>query len=166
MAVTEIDPQVGKDFIEHFGTRGMKWGVRRSREERAAGGGSEKKGASISAPKKVVGKTNTAKPASQLSDAQLKKAIERINMEQNFARLTAPPPTKTQKILTNVGRFAADVGKQVAAQEIKSVINNPQNSKIGKLLEAKKKKTALPKLNIPKAPNRFPTAAPTGPRFG
>lgn len=161
MVTVEVDPQVGKDFIEHFGTRGMKWGVRRSRAERAADSGGSDKIPAKTGPKKVVGKTSTGKPASELSDVRLQKAIARLNMEQNYAKLTAPPPTRTQKLLKATGKFASDVAKQVAAQEIKSVINNPQASKVGKLLDARGK------AKIPKAPAvTLLKNAPTGPRFG
>jgi hypothetical protein len=162
MVTVEVDPQVGKDFIEHFGTRGMKWGVRRTRAERAAGSGKSDEKAKPKTSvesKKVVGKTNTNKKASELSDAQLKKVNERLNLEQTYAKLTAPPPTRTQKLLATTGKLATGIVTQVAAQEVKSLINNPTTSKIGKMLDKQKR------AKVPKAPKPLPFPPPKGDRF-
>jgi len=155
---TEIDPEVGKEFIEHFGTKGMKWGVRRSRAERAKDSGEKeekksKKGSSE--PKKVVGKTNTAnKHAENLSDAQLKRVVNRMNLEQQYLRLNPPPPTVTQRLMRSSTKFALEAGRGIAMQQVKAVGNELASKKIGELMAAKAAS------GIPIAPNRLDWTLP------
>ena len=73
------------EFIEHYGTKGMRWGVRT--------GGKGK------APKKETSDYKKSVPLrsrkpSELTNKQLKAVNERINLEQNYSRLN---PTKVQK---------------------------------------------------------------------
>jgi hypothetical protein len=78
--------EVGKNFIEHHGIKGMKWGQRRSKKqlERAARQSSEHK--NVHALK--------GKKSSELSNQELKAINERLNLEQNFHRLN---PTTVQR---------------------------------------------------------------------
>lgn len=137
--MTGIDPNVGKEFIEHFGTKGMRWGVRRSRKEREqASGKSSSKGAPDK-PKKIVGKTNTVgKNPSNLSDVQLQKMLNRMNMEQQYARLTAPGPTVTQKILRATTKFASEAARGVAMTQVKNIGNEAASQRIASLMTKKK----------------------------
>lgn len=66
--MTEIDT-----FLEHHGVKGMRWGVRKSRN---ADGSSVKK---KSGPPR----------AHELSDADLKAAVNRMNMERQYQKLTS-----------------------------------------------------------------------------
>jgi len=78
--------EVGKNFLEHHGVKGMKWGTRRSKKqlERAAKQSPEHK--NVRALK--------GKKSSELSNQELKAINERLNLEQNFHRLN---PTTVQR---------------------------------------------------------------------
>lgn len=66
------------DHLSHFGVIGMKWGQRKALKAKTSGDA-----------KKSIAIRDTAKKASPkaLTNAQLKLAIERMNLEQNFKRL-------------------------------------------------------------------------------
>jgi hypothetical protein len=136
-----IDPNVGKNFIEHFGTRGMKWGVRRTRAERAGGKKEEKDG--DSKPKVVVGKTKTGgKAASEMSDAQLKRVNNRLNMEQQYAKMTDPGPSMTQRIMNSTSKFALQAGRQVAMTQVTNLANEKASQQVASMLAKRAAKVA------------------------
>jgi hypothetical protein len=71
----------GEEVLAHYGVRGMKWGVRRSAAERRASRGDRKS----EDYKETV--SLRGKRSSELSNNQLKKVNERLNLEQNYHRL-------------------------------------------------------------------------------
>jgi len=77
--VTTVDELI----IEHYGVKGQKWGVRRKR-------GSGGRVSDDFRDSREI----TRKPVSQLSNQEIKKANERLNLEQNFNRMNS---TKVQK---------------------------------------------------------------------
>lgn len=165
--MTDTYDAIGQKFTEEFlsqhGVKGMRWGVRRSDAalEKAAkkreGGDSEKK--SNAAPKgTVVGKTNTgSKKAGNMSDAELQKVINRINMEQNYARLTAPPPTTTQKLLGTGSKLLSEVALSVAKTQMSKIANEKVSSTIGDVMGGRPKSPnapSLPRLVTPPDPTK------------
>lgn len=143
-----------EEFLEQYGVKGMKWGVRRTdaQLERSKGKKEDGGGDSSSSAKKVSGKTVTSgKKASDMSDAELKKVVERINTERNYAKLTAPPPAKSAAIK----KFVADIAVNVARQQVTAVANQQASKVIGDLMASK-----VPKSPVPAPPNRFPSAPP------
>lgn len=97
-----------EDNVEHHGVKGQKWGVRRSRSARArAGGASKTKKTSKAEPfaKKAP------KAPKKMSDQELKKVINRMNMEKQYKDLTAPKASPAKKFVTEV---LVNVGKQQA----------------------------------------------------
>jgi len=121
----------------------MRWGVRRSRSERAAASGKKSGGEE----KKVVGKTKTeGKQASQLSDPQLRKVINRLNMEQQYANLTKQPPSLAKKTT----KFMSEIAMNVAKQQITNLANEATTKKVASLMNR----------NVPKLPTKKLTALP------
>lgn len=92
------------DFLEHYGVKGMKWGVR--------------KASKASAPQKsedyLRARQLKRKPTSSLSNSELKFLNERLNLEQNAARLNPNTVKKgrdmAKEIVTTVGVIASVVG--------------------------------------------------------
>lgn len=86
------DPAV-QEVLSHHGTKGMKWGVRKSGS--SGGGGGSPKG-EIKKPSKDAAEVQNlrSKSAKELSSADLKKVNERVNMEQKFRQLN---PSKIDK---------------------------------------------------------------------
>lgn len=88
---------VGRDYLEHFGVKGMKWGVRRGKTI----AGRRKAGTPSVKPSEDAQRhrTNRKKHVAQLSDKELKDLANRLQNEQNLARLTSDGKTALDKIL-------------------------------------------------------------------
>lgn len=101
-----------RDSFSHYGTVGMKWGIRKSRSSG---------GKTSSTPSKRPAKANKdtekrpntfrSRPDNRrLTDAELNRKLNRIRMETEYARLTTP--NKKGKNLMQ--EILADEGKKVA----------------------------------------------------
>lgn len=118
------------DFLVHHGIKGMRWGVRKQRpsagqsappakvspKKASAPEGKPdigKGGRIVTAPKQAV-PAGTAKKNHQMSDEELRKAINRIDMERKFAQLTKAPPSAQHAAMKFVTDILLDVGKQQA----------------------------------------------------
>ena len=96
--------------LYHFGVKGMKWGVRKSRSSSCS---SKKKRA------KTDGWSDDAKEAyrikqkkvNQMSNAELKKLNERRNLERNYQQLN---PNTIKKGIAIAGTTAAALGTMAA----------------------------------------------------
>lgn len=106
----------GREFLAQAGVKGMRWGVRRSQAEldRAAGRKPEKS-ESDSRPKNASAFRRT-NPGS-LSDAELKAAVNRMNLEQQMARLQPTPLSR------RAANFAASVATNVARTQLTNALN-------------------------------------------
>lgn len=130
------------DFFAHYGIKGMRWGVRK---RRSAGGGSSKSKPSKSAPAKPQNHTETPvhkQAASQtpgktsggvhtpsnrlpphevkkLTDKELKDRIARIELEQKYAKLTAPQLSPGRKMINEILQNTA----RNSAQSILSTVS-------------------------------------------
>jgi hypothetical protein len=90
------------DTIEHYGVKGMHWGVRKARNERV------RKEAFDS--KKVTELRKRGKK--NLSNKQLKEVNDRLNMEQNFSRMN---PSAIKKGTEAAAGILATLGVAVTA---------------------------------------------------
>lgn len=108
MEVLEED----KEFLEHFGTRGMKWGVRKNAStgptevvvtERPGKGLKTSGGKGQSASEEAKGAAATRQKAKasrvqSLSNAELQTAVKRMQLEQQFTQLSSQQSnTKVKK---------------------------------------------------------------------
>lgn len=100
--------------IKHHGIPGMKWGIRRFQN---------KDGTRTPAGKKRYDDSddqNTTKPSrakkksvKDMSDDELRKKINRIQMEQQYSKLTARKKSAGEKFVTEV---LTNSGKQIATK--------------------------------------------------
>lgn len=108
-----------RDSFSHYGTVGMKWGIRKNRSSSSSSGSSKtdtvKKRGNL--PTEKPKNTFRAKPQNRrLSDSELQKRLNRIRMEQEYAKLTTPNKrgkNLMQEILADEGKKAA---KQLASR--------------------------------------------------
>lgn len=86
------------DYLEHYGIRGMRWGIRRSEKQLANARGETKK-----TPKKKKTSKRQIKKAQKraqerklkkMSDEELKKRIARLQLEKQYKDLTKPEVNK------------------------------------------------------------------------
>lgn len=77
-----------EDFLAHYGIPGMKWGVRRDNPSGSSGGKFPK-----ASPKGAPDKTP---PKPKLTNDQMRKQIEGIELSRKLNALTAPSMAKTQ----------------------------------------------------------------------
>lgn len=89
-----------EEFLSHHGVKGMKWGIRKDRRSGNA-----------------KGSTSSHKPAHELSDEELKRAIERMNLEQQYKNLLNPKPPKKD---SEAAKFVKEMGKNLTKDIIKS----------------------------------------------
>jgi hypothetical protein len=62
----DVDPDASEEIIEHYGVKGMRWGVRRDREDDISG----------------------------MSDQDLRAVVNRMNLENNYRKMTKSSSTK------------------------------------------------------------------------
>lgn len=116
--------------LVHYGVKGMKWGVRKARPSSGTG--------------KRRGKTNaqriydhvanpSPKPAkrrvSDMSDEELRRAINRMQMERTYTQLTAKEVSKGRKFVNEVlYNSAKTVAGDLTKEAMKKMINKARNS--------------------------------------
>lgn len=103
-------PECSSDVI-HYGVKGMKWGVRK---QRPSSQGRKKKTNAQRIFDRITGKKQkTSEPkraesstkrrrASDLSDEELRKVINRMEMERKYSQLTAKEVSKGRKFVNEV----------------------------------------------------------------
>lgn len=105
-----------EEIIEHFGIKGMKWGFRRVRE-RLARRKQRKVDAKVSKARTSQWKHKYAQRAS-ISDRDLKRAVERLRLENDLAE-QVKRTTKIHEKPKNNNSFAKDIGKTLVTDTIK-----------------------------------------------
>lgn len=137
---------VGKLFveeaIEHAGVKGMRWGVIRSRSARYA--------AKAEARQNKKGKADLK----NMSDADLKSVINRIQLEQQYRKLTTKPTIldKGKDIAGSIVReLAKESGKAIAKSYVTPLMEKAMANKAAAEAASKTAKS-LPKPPLPTTP--------------
>lgn len=112
-------------FLKHYGIKGMKWGVRRREgsDGRVIRGGSSKRATSEDHNEARALKT---KRLSELSNDELRRLNERMNLEQNYTRLMANNSSDLSKGL----KVTQDILK--TAGQLYNTYNSPMVKEIRK----------------------------------
>lgn len=107
-----------EDFLEHYGVKGMQWGVRRKRRSSSDSGGESSSGGSKRSIKSV-------------SDAELQAAVNRMNLEKQYKTLKSQRDeakrTKTQVLFDEAGKLATNVAR--------TQMTNAANAVVGKAID-------------------------------
>lgn len=111
------------NFLSHFGVKGMKWGVRK-------GGVSTGRRAASEDHQKLV--ATKAKRGKHLSDAEIKAAIGRMNLERQYNSLNPTTVGKGYKFavaalavggtLNAAYTFAKSPAGQIVADTVKKIL--------------------------------------------
>ncbi len=116
-----------EDILEHYGTKGMRWGVRKRRNEKDRA-------------KQFKGGTGSKKsdPLKDLSDKELREILNRMQMEQQYKSLTSGRNgnSRGQDAVRAGASFAAGIATNVARQQI----TNAVNAQVAKALTARRSK--------------------------
>ncbi len=111
------------DELQHYGVKGMHWGVRRSEAQLHEPSSDFTK----SREKKAIAKTSGTKA---LSNEELKLVIERMNLERQYSTLNPSPGKAAQKFLSDL---LSGAGKQQATK----IVNDQAAKQIAKVLSSK-----------------------------
>lgn len=113
------------EYLAHHGILGMKWGIRRYQnkdgtltpEGRKRYGDTDSSNESVDAKKARVLKSRSAtelyKHAELFSDAELKQAYDRLNLEANIKRLAPAPVNRGEKFVKSVLQTSAFATKLI-----------------------------------------------------
>lgn len=98
--------------LQHYGIKGMKWGVRRSRAQLGYSSSPRKpkkqaQKASSKPQRKVSSKQQRKDAMKKMSDAELRSRINRIQMERQYMQLTAAEMSPGKKFIKDVVTNAA-----------------------------------------------------------
>lgn len=144
------------NFIEHYGVKGQKWGVRKredpsrsasnwkarkdkeraEKEAKTGKGSSEKKKDETTKSKPASsGKTTPTKAPKALSDDELRAAVQRLQLEKQYNDLmreptTAKKQTKGQKFAKGLGEVGINVVKKSVTEVGTEVLKKELKKKL------------------------------------
>lgn len=103
------------NYLAHYGVLGMKWGVRRASSKTSSSRSKSRSTKSLFSKKKPATKkkAKTKKSAKEMTDAELKKAIERLELERKYSSLS---PRKVNKGKDFVAKVIEKSGENIATQ--------------------------------------------------
>lgn len=101
-----------QEFLEHYGVKGMKWGVRKDRKGRRSKSAFQKLKDKSASDDRTRYKKSSDAPA-RLTDAELEKRIKRLESEKKYNELNSRTVSQGEKlvteVITNAGRKVATV---------------------------------------------------------
>jgi len=97
------------EALSHFGVKGMKWGVRKEDVNTAVSSLSRRN--TDPTKKKFNKDIKTAGGLHGLSDADLKKKLNRLEMEKKYSKMLAEDSERRKAGLLAVGKILGEVGK-------------------------------------------------------
>jgi hypothetical protein len=113
------------EFLEHFGIKGMKWGIRKDKAKRPSIASEDAQRAAASA--KIVKRHGTK----ALNNKELQELVTRMNLEQQFSTLSSKRMGAGEK-------FARDLLTNVAKQQASSLINGLATQTLNNAMKSKK----------------------------
>lgn len=102
--------------LSHYGIKGMKWGVRRTEAQLArASKKADDRSEDAKQAAEIMAKVGKKGDLSRLSNSEIQALTNRINMEQNYARLAGAPQ---QGRLASGKAFATSLAVSIAKEQI------------------------------------------------
>lgn len=132
--------------LKHYGVIGMKWGIRRyqpypdGKTGRYLGARVKKQQPKHRVQKQKVVKTqkqqkqrpqeNRKKTTKEMSDDELRKVINRLQMERQYAQLTAVQKSRGKKLVEEVlDRVVKDVASSYLSKQLKIALDLQEDPK-------------------------------------
>lgn len=113
------------DALQHYGIRGMRWGVRRTRAQIDADS------ADVTKKKATQAKIKKNRTTDVLSNDELKALNERLNLEQNYIQLMQRQEASRPKSPMERGaRWAGETALSIAQTQTKNIVNNAITKRI------------------------------------
>ena len=115
--------------LKHYGILGMKWGIRRTPEQLARARGRYK----TYKLHKDYKKAHTPKSVKSMSDAELRKRLKRLQMEQQYSQLHSSNVNKGKKYIQKLIK----AGTTVATATTTAITLYYNINKIKNIIEGK-----------------------------
>lgn len=121
-----------KNTLQHAGIKGMKWGVRRyqNKDGSLTPEGKKRYGVDDDSDNHEDYKRARNKSVRKMTDAELRAALNRVQMEQQYAQLTAVQKSAGRKWVEGV---LSDAGKQIATKTLTATGQAGINAGLGYL---------------------------------
>lgn len=103
-----------ENFLEHFGVKGMKWGIRKDRKSGRGKGGT--------------------KPGKSLTDTELKKRINRLNMEKQYSDLSKRQTSSIEKGSKVVAGVIGSIGQQAITKAVQAEADDQASKLLTKVI--------------------------------
>lgn len=122
--------------LVHYGILGMKWGVRRSKAELARARGKKTSDSGDDSDDKKQTTAKRSKSISEMSDDELRKTVQRLQLERQYRDLNPKQVSAGQKIVDKILKdvvvpAATEVGRNLLKEEF---------GKLAKEIQKKSKK--------------------------
>lgn len=144
MSVTSQGQAFSKDYLAHFGVKGMKWGRRKRGKDATSNARDISKETDSDDFTRTAAVAIKAKSSGtrSLSNRELRDLVDRINLEQNFARVNTPEAKKKSPISVGTKYVSSKLGK-TADMTVDTILKTAVQIKVTD--EMKKKMAASPK---------------------
>ena len=100
------------EMLEHHGIKGQKWGVRRFQNEdgtRTAAGKKREQSRSEDPAHEDYNKAHSGKSVKDMSDAELRTRLNRLQMEKQYSQLTDSDTNKGKEFVSKAMKVATGV---------------------------------------------------------
>ena len=131
-----------EEMLEHHGIKGQKWGVRRFQNEdgtRTAAGKKHEQSRSEDPAHDDYNKAHSGKNVKDMSDAELRSRLNRLQMEKQYSQLTDSDTSKGKKFVSDAMKVAK-VATTVATVSTTALTIYNNYGKIKKIVDGKIKK--------------------------